>query len=90
MSDDFPWRVTFTSRAQKELQRLPPDMQARVRVAVNRLRNGPDRGDTRKLQGEGHIWRLRVGDWRVRFMPDFANMAILIQRILPRGRAYRD
>lgn len=90
MSDDFPWRVTFTSRAQKEFQRLPPEMQTRIHVAINGLRNGPDRGDTRKLQGEENTWRLRVGEWRVRFIPDFTEKAILIQRILPRGRAYRD
>lgn len=90
MSDDFLWRVTLTSRAQKEFQRLPLVMQTRIRAAINGLRNGPDRGDTRKLRGEENIWRLRVGDWRIRFEPDFANKAILIQRILPRGRAYRD
>jgi mRNA interferase RelE/StbE len=65
-------------------------MQARIRAAINELRNGPTRGDTRKLQGEENIWRLRVGEWRVRFTPDFTEKAILVLRILPRGRAYRD
>jgi mRNA-degrading endonuclease RelE of RelBE toxin-antitoxin system len=33
---------------------------------------------------------LRVGDWRVRFGYDFAERTILVLRVLPRGRAYRD
>jgi mRNA-degrading endonuclease RelE of RelBE toxin-antitoxin system len=31
---------------------------------------------------------LRVGDWRVIIELDVAARAIIIQRILPRGRAY--
>ena len=31
-----------------------------------------------------------IGDWRVRFVYDFTNHVIYIQRVLPRGRAYRD
>jgi len=32
--------------------------------------------------------RLRVGDWRVLFRVDEPADAILVGRILPRGRAY--
>ena len=35
-------------------------------------------------------WRLRVGDWRVRFSRDPGSRTILVLRVLPRGRAYRD
>lgn len=46
-------------------------------------------GDVRRLQGQHDLWRLRVGDWRVRFRyePDVA--IIRVQRVLLRGRAYR-
>jgi mRNA interferase RelE/StbE len=90
MSDDAPWRVTITARAQKDFQRLSPEMQGRVRAAINGLRQGPDHGDTRKLRGEEDGWRLRVGDWRVRFIVAVPDKTITITRILPRGRAYRD
>ncbi len=33
-------------------------------------------------------WRLRVGDWRVRFERDAEAHTISVVRILPRGRAY--
>jgi mRNA-degrading endonuclease RelE of RelBE toxin-antitoxin system len=35
-------------------------------------------------------WRLRVGDWRVRFDRDDEAQAIVVLRVLPRGRAYRE
>jgi hypothetical protein len=33
---------------------------------------------------------LRVGDWRVRFVYDFERRVIRVERVLPRGRAFRD
>jgi len=41
----------------------------------------------RKLTGLEE-WRLRVGDWRVRFIRDDAARVIYVTRVLPRGRAY--
>jgi mRNA-degrading endonuclease RelE of RelBE toxin-antitoxin system len=35
-------------------------------------------------------WRLRVGDWRVRFTRERDTGVIQVLRVLPRGRAYRD
>ena len=46
-------------------------------------------GDVRKLQGTDFEWRLRVGDWRVRFVYDYEETIIRVVRVLPRGRAYR-
>ena len=63
---------------------------------LNRIRNGidelipwPGKGDFRRLAGLPE-WRLRVGDWRVRFAVDADAAAVVILRVLPRGSAYRD
>jgi mRNA-degrading endonuclease RelE of RelBE toxin-antitoxin system len=40
-----------------------------------------------KLTNHGE-WRIRVGDWRIRFTRDIHTRTIIIQRVLPRGRAY--
>jgi len=90
VSDGSPWRVVITPRAEKELKRLPPSDQARVRVALDRLSAGPTRGDVRKLQGKSNEWRVRVGEWRVRFGLDTRAHTIVVLRVVPRGRAYRD
>ena len=83
------WRIVVVPQAEKDLKRLPPSMQSRVRTAVDALIPWPGRGDFRNLQGLDE-WRLLVGDWRVRFAPDFAARAIVVLRVLPRGSAYRD
>jgi hypothetical protein len=44
-----------------------------------------------RLRGvEPPEWRLRVGDWRVRFQYDHPAQTIRVLRALPRGRAYPD
>jgi mRNA interferase RelE/StbE len=49
-----------------------------------------EHGDVVRLRGIDNEFRLRVGDWRVRFRIVDDNATIEIIRVLPRGRAYRD
>jgi mRNA interferase RelE/StbE len=42
-----------------------------------------------RLQGVEREYRLRVGDWRVRFTLDEAIRVMTVLRVLPRGGAYR-
>ena len=50
-----------------------------------------NQGDVTRLQGvTPPEWRLRIGDWRVRFAYDFGAQTITVLRVFPRGRAYRD
>jgi mRNA-degrading endonuclease RelE of RelBE toxin-antitoxin system len=46
----------------------------------------PPTGDIKRLVGDPPQWRLRVGDWRVRFDRDPEVRVVVIQRVLP----YRD
>lgn len=87
MSDPH-WRVEFTPRARKDLLRLDRQVQKRIVDALDRLAAGERlSGDIRRLAGSTE-YRLRVGDWRVRFELDGDRLLITIVRILPRGRAY--
>jgi mRNA-degrading endonuclease RelE of RelBE toxin-antitoxin system len=72
------------------MRRLDRQTAGRVRDAILRLAN-TGQGDVRRLQGiDPPEWRLRVGEWRVRFAYDFERRTIQVLRVLPRGRAYRD
>ncbi len=44
----------------------------------------------RRLTGIEAEWRLRVGDWRVRFTRELTTHTVYVLRVLPRGRGYRD
>ena len=87
MVDDARWTIEFERRAERDLARLDAQIARRVIAALDRLLERDPSVDVRRLQGSDE-WRLRVGDWRVRLRLDFAKRAVVIVRILPRGRAY--
>lgn len=79
--------IVWTPAAERDLDRLSVDIRNRVSAAIERLA-WLGEGDVRMLSGMPGSYRLRVGDWRVIFRQEPER--ILIDRVLPRGRAYRD
>lgn len=73
--------------AKRDLRRLDPPVRRRVIDALDRFVSDPGAADIRKLSATE--WRLRVGEWRVRFSFDEGRRVISVLRVLPRGRAYR-
>ena len=60
-------RLEFAARASKDLRGLDRPIAARVAAALARFALDGF-GDVKPLQGMTPTeWRLRVGDWRVRF-----------------------
>jgi mRNA interferase RelE/StbE len=91
LTDDAAgWRVEFARAAQRDLRRLDPPINRRVLAAIEGLLADPPQGDVKRLTGASGEYRLRVGDWRIRFTRDLSEQVIVIERVLPRGRAYRD
>ncbi len=84
----MPWAVKWAPRAERDLRQLDRQVAGRVRSAIGRFA-ASDHGDVRRLRGDPGL-RLRVGAWRVLFDYDYAAHALIILRVLPRGRAYRD
>lgn len=81
------WSVEFERRADRDLERLDPQVRRRVLAAIGRLAEDPRSAALRKLKGRAES-RLRVGDWRVIVELNLAARTIVIVRVLPRGRAY--
>lgn len=87
---DEPWRIELTRAAQRDLRRLDPPVRRRVNDALIELAQAPLASPAlRKLTGSQQS-RLRVGDWRVRLTLDTQARVLVVMRVLPRGRAYRD
>jgi mRNA interferase RelE/StbE len=84
---DGGWVVS--ARAGRDFKRLDPPVQRRIVNALDRLTGDPPTGDVVKFTNTDE-WRLRVGDWRVRFERDAETGVVCVVRVLPRGRAYRD
>ena len=83
--------VLWTRRAAADLRGLEENVRQRVRNAVNRYAE-TGLGDVRRLRGYDREWRLRVGQWRVRFTydDDSESITILVLRVLHRREAYRN
>jgi mRNA interferase RelE/StbE len=80
--------LEWAPAAERDLRRIDPQVRERIRQAVYRLVD-TGQGDVRRLQGRPREWRLRVGDWRIRFTEDPTGQTVIILRVLPRGEAYR-
>lgn len=81
--------VLLSGPARRDLARLDRQVAERIVQALNRFAN-TGQGDASRLKGGQGEFRLRVGDWRVRFSLTNSGQTIEGVRILPRGRAYRD
>lgn len=85
----MPRDIVWSDEAVGDLRRLDRQIAQRIRNAVRRLAE-TGHGDVKRLQGVENEWRLRVGDWRVRFTFDYAANKIYVLHVRPRGSAYRD
>jgi mRNA-degrading endonuclease RelE of RelBE toxin-antitoxin system len=83
-----PLDIVWTEGAIHELSRLDNRLMDRVVDAVLRYAT-TGAGDVRRLSGyRPPQWRVRVGDWRVRFWLTGATVVVL--HVSPRGRAYNN
>ena len=76
--------------AKKALQTVPQPDRTRITEKIVLLGENPDNAglDIKKLQGEPYF-RLRVGQWRIIFDRDNEVKIISIEKIKPRGGAYK-
>lgn len=84
------YAVAIRRQAQKKLQSLSRPDRARIAEKIYQLGLNPDDPalDVKRLQSEPY-YRLRVGDWRIIFDRQDAVRVIAIERIKPRGDAYK-
>lgn len=80
-------RVLFRPQAARELLRLPPRQRDRIEEAIERFAQSGV-GDIKLLAGEERHFRLRTGDWRVRFVYEKPDI-IRILHIRNHREAYR-
>jgi mRNA interferase RelE/StbE len=69
---------------------IPNPERERIRVAINKLSDGPhpEGLDTKPLKGRPE-WRLRVGSWRVLFLVDNGTITITVIGVGSRGQIYK-
>ena len=81
---NMDYNIEYDKRCLKYLKKLDKDNQLRIIKAINEL----PLGDVKRLQGDNHNYRLRVGNYRIAFSKDYEKLIILIIEIGPRGDIY--
>jgi len=86
----MPYAVKINKQARKKLRSLPRRERQWIAEKIHKLGLNPDdQGlDIKKLEGSLR-YRLRVGSWRVIFDRDDLLKIVAIERIKPRGDAYK-
>jgi mRNA interferase RelE/StbE len=83
------YSVQLTPSARKDVAALAATVKPRVAEALLLLADDPRPHGCKKLVSlDG--WRLRVGDYRIRYLIDDEQKVVTIVWIGLRGRAYRD
>jgi mRNA interferase RelE/StbE len=74
--------------AQKEMAKISPGDQQRIREAILRLADDARPAGSRKLTGLD-AWRIRVGDYRVIYEIQDEVLTVLVVKIKHRRDVYR-
>jgi mRNA interferase RelE/StbE len=80
--------VALTSSAAKELKKLPGQLIARIVARLESLASNPRPAGCKKLQGGNRECRIRVGDYRVVYTIDDAELLVEVTRIRHRSEVY--
>ena len=74
---------------KKQLYSLPEDVQERILKKVARLSEAPRLPGSIKLKGYENEYRLRIGDYRVRYEIDDRNLTVLLLHCQHRKDVYK-
>ncbi len=86
----MPYHVFIKKQARKALQKLGRSHRNQIAEKIKLLGENPNNPslDIKPLQGSDY-YRLRVGQWRIIFDKDDDVKIIAIEKIKPRGDAYK-
>lgn len=83
------YSITFARSARKELENLDANLVGRIFPKIKALATEPRPAGCRKLQGEKHLWRIHVGDYRVIYTVDDQRQTVDVIAIRHRSAVYR-
>jgi mRNA interferase RelE/StbE len=81
------YEVGIVRSAEKEMDRLPGTVHARLSKRILSLQDNPRPRGVRKLSGREE-YRLRVGDYRILYLIDDRNRVVTILAVGHRQEVY--
>jgi mRNA interferase RelE/StbE len=83
------YTIELKPSAVRDMQRLPHSIQTRVAQKIDALANDPVPHGSTKLEAQGDLRRIRVGDYRVIYQVRQKTLVIFVIRVKKRGDVYR-
>ena len=80
------YKLVYTSRADKDIQKLPAEIKKRISEALVRYKQDPHRYSERLRDAKIGSYRFRIGDYRVIF--DLEGSEIIVLRVGHRRDIY--
>jgi mRNA interferase RelE/StbE len=84
------YSVIIPKPVQKQLGKLPPEMHNRVLEKLTELEIEPRRSGVKKLKGYDNEYRVRVGDYRLRYEIDDESSTVALLHCQHRKDVYRN
>ena len=75
------YAIQLAASAASAFRKLPAALRARAGRAIDGLAENPFPAGVRKLKGEEHTYRIRVGDYRIVYDVLQASVVVLVLRI---------
>jgi mRNA-degrading endonuclease RelE of RelBE toxin-antitoxin system len=81
------WIVELTPEAEKQLKRLPRNIQQQIESALDAMELDPFTGNVKALQGKEWkgIYRKRTGRYRIMFTADRSRNHVIVVTIRARS-----
>ncbi len=83
------YTVVISKSVQKQIDDLPSDMKERITEKIQALADEPRPDGVVKLKGSDNEYRIRVGDYRVRYEIDDENQVVQLLQCKHRKDVYR-
>ncbi|MEG3842746.1 type II toxin-antitoxin system RelE/ParE family toxin [Microcoleus sp. herbarium14] len=83
------YTIIIPKAVQKQLDALPDDVYERIAVKVQQLAQNPRPDGVVKLKGSENEYRIRIGDYRVRYEIEDEELRILLLQCKHRKEVYR-
>jgi mRNA interferase RelE/StbE len=80
--------ISFARAARKDLEALETKVVNRIFPKIEALAKQPRPGGCRKLVGEENLWRIRIGDYRVIYEINDAQLLVDVVAVRHRSKAY--
>lgn len=83
------YTIIVPKTVQKQLDTLPDDIYERIAVKIQQLADDPRPDGVVKMKGADNEYRIRIGDYRVRYEINDKELIILLLQCKHRRDVYR-